>query len=255
MPQGSIEIAGFVLSFFIILASFITGVVIYLRQYRKRKLEHEHEKLILIEKHQLQLMQTQLTSQQQTMQHIGREIHDSVGQKLTLASIYSNQLKETDPKKESIQKLIDESLKELRQLSKSLTDPSFTELSFIELLQKEAERINASGACYVFIEHNNNAAALQPGPKNILFRLLQEFMQNSLKHAACRNIRIAAAQNGNQLTVTATDDGKGFDKNNTTPGSGLYNMKRRAEELQATLHITSEPGKGTQLNITIPLNT
>ena len=240
-------------SFFIILASFIIGVLLYLRQYRKRTLEHEHEKSVLHEEHQLQLMQTQLSSQQQTMQHIGREIHDSVGQKLTLASIYSNQIAETDTKKESIKKLIDESLQELRQLSKSLTDPSFTELSIISLLQKEAERINASGACYVSLKQGDKETELQPGAKNILFRLLQEFIQNSLKHAACRNIQISLIQNVNSITVTAVDDGKGFDRNNITPGSGLYNMKRRAEELNALLNIESEPGKGTHLHLTLPL--
>lgn len=254
MPQDNFEIAGFIFAFFIILSSFIIGVLLYLRQYQKRKHEHEEEKKIINEQHQLQLLQTQLTSQQQTMQHIGREIHDSVGQKLTLASIYSNQIAETDAKKESIKKLIDESLQELRQLSKSLTDPAFTELSIIHLLQKEAARINTSEACFVMVETNSTTIELQPAAKNILFRLLQEFIQNSLKHAQCRTIKIVLNINPDELQVTARDDGKGFDKNKIAPGSGLYNMNRRAEELDAQLNIESEPGKGTQLHLTIPLN-
>jgi signal transduction histidine kinase len=244
---------------FIILSSFILmvfigGIILFIIQYRKHKLEHEQEKTDLHEEHQLQIMQTQLTSQQQTMQHIGREIHDSVGQKLTLASIYSNQLHEADVKKESIKKLIDESLQELRQLSKSLTDPSFTDLSIIDLLQKETERINASGACYVSLEHSGMEAGVQPGAKNIIFRLLQEFIQNSLKHAECRNITISLNKTANEFLIMAKDDGKGFNLNNVKQGSGLYNMKRRADELNATFSIKSEPGKGTQLSITIPLS-
>jgi signal transduction histidine kinase len=237
----------------LIVLVFISGIIVFITHYSKRKKEHEQEKSKMEEKHQFQLMQTQLSSQQQTMQHIGREIHDSVGQKLTLASIYCNQLQETDTKKESIKKLIDESLQELRQLSKSLTDPSFTELSLFVLLQKEAERINASGACYISISQGHEETALHPGSKNILFRLLQEFIQNSLKHAACRSIHIALNQSKSELTVTATDDGKGYDLNQASPGSGLYNMKRRAEELHADLNMNSQPGKGTQLKITIPL--
>jgi signal transduction histidine kinase len=253
MSQENIEIVGFVTAFFIILASFITGALLYLRQYRKKKLEHEEEKNSLQEQHQLQLMQTQLNSQQQTMHHIGREIHDSVGQKLTLASIYTKQMTAENDKAAAIYSLIDESLRELRQLSKSLTDPELLTISIHDLLMKEAERVNASGACYLRIEPLAAPDNLEPGEKNTLFRLLQEFIQNSLKHAACRNITISFLKDDAQLVVHATDDGKGFELQANNAGNGLYNMKRRAEELKAELLLNSRPGSGTQLTIKIPV--
>jgi len=235
----------------IILLVFIGGIIFFIIQYRKRKVEHEMEKNILQEEHQLELMQTRLESQLQTMQYIGREIHDSVGQKLTLASIYSNRL--PDSNRESIKNLIDESLQELRLLSKSLTDPSFADLSILELLDKEASRINASGACYVSLIPSEKSITLQHGTKNILFRLLQEFLHNSLKHGACRNIKITFSKTEKEVVITAKDDGKGFDINTVTMGSGLYNMKRRSEELNAAFRISSSPGNGTEMNITIPV--
>lgn len=235
----------------IILLVFIGGIIFFIIQYRKRKLEHEMEKNILQEEHQLELMQTRLESQLLTMQYIGREIHDSVGQKLTLASLYSNRL--PDSNRESIKNLIDESLQELRLLSKSLTDPSFADLSILELLEKEASRINASGACYVSLIASEKNIPLQLGEKNILFRLLQEFLHNSLKHGACRNIKIMFAQTENAVIVTAKDDGKGFNIDTVTMGSGLYNMKRRSEELNAAFSMNSSPGNGTELTLTIPV--
>jgi signal transduction histidine kinase len=232
----------------LILLVFIGGIILFIIQYRKRKLEHEHEKSILQEEHQMQLLQTQISSQTQTMHHIGREIHDSVGQKLTLASIYTKQLQVNDEKVNTISHIIDESLQELRQLSKSLTDPAQVQAGITELLQTEASRINASGACFVHVNHNEEIVLSQSN-KHILLRLLQEFMQNSLKHAACRNIYIELSQNGDALNVTAKDDGKGFDIQETSNGLGLYSMKRRADELNAAYELQSTAGAGTKLSL------
>lgn len=229
------------------------GVIAMLVLHHQRKKKQKEEKKEMAHQHKQALMQTQLNSQQQTMHHIGREIHDSVGQKLTLASIYTKQMTAENDKAAAIYSLIDESLRELRQLSKSLTDPELLTISIHDLLMKEAERINASGACYLRIEPLSAPDNLEPGEKNTLFRLLQEFIQNSLKHAACRNITISFLKDDAQLMVHATDDGKGFELQANNAGNGLYNMKRRAEELKAELLLNSRPGSGTQLTIKIPV--
>ena len=97
--MGTSEITIFIFLINIILLIFITSSIIFVLQYRKRKLLYEQEKTQIEELHKLDLLNKLLQVQQQTMQFIGREIHDSVAQKLTLASIYSQQLefKNTHP--------------------------------------------------------------------------------------------------------------------------------------------------------------
>lgn len=237
---------------------FIAGIILFVFQYRKRKMLHIKETQLLNEQHSRELLSAQLKIQTQTMQHIGREIHDNVGQKLTLASLYTKQLQGkltgASEKINTIGYIIDESLSDLRQLSKSLTNPSLAGLPLAELLQEEADRINFLGNCHVQVSGHNTTASLSPDQKNILFRMLQEFIQNSLKHAACKKIKIDFTAAGNSFTVSATDDGKGFDPALRSNGQGLHNMQRRADELNAVYELKSAPGMGTQLVLQIQLH-
>jgi signal transduction histidine kinase len=244
-------------SFFAILL-MCAGFTLVLVFYRNRKRNFFLEKEMINQQHQQQLLSTQLHTQSQTMQFIGREIHDNVGQKLTLASLYTKQLLNRNntatDKINTIGNIIDESLADLRQLSKSLTSPALAAAPLAQLLQDEALRINSLGNCLVVVTDNAKDVLLQPAQKNILFRLLQEFIQNSLKHAGCRKINIELSAAANKLIVTAADDGKGFNTANISTGQGLANMQRRAEELNAAFNLQSATEKGTAIIIEMPLN-
>jgi signal transduction histidine kinase len=239
----------------IIMLLFIVGIVLFVRQYRRKKIQYEMEKNKVEEQHRIDLLNIQLESQQQIMQHIGQEIHDNVGQKLTLASLYTKHLAhgESDPllieKATAIGSIIDNSLDELRQLSKSLVDPHFTSANILSLLNEEAAKINNSNICRISIQTDLEAIALAPGDKSILFRLLQEFIQNSLKHAGCRHIAISFEKQDSGIVIQASDDGKGFNIDTSSNGIGLYNMKRRASQLNAEYTLTSHPGIGTFLSL------
>jgi signal transduction histidine kinase len=255
MGKASVSFFLGFISFLIVL--FIAGIILFVFQYRKRKLLHIKETQLLNEQHSKELLSTQLKIQTQTMQHIGREIHDNVGQKLTLASLYTKQLlgKPTGSSEKitTIGNIIDESLADLRQLSKSLTNPSLADLTLLQLLQDEAARINSLGNCYVQVTGHSTTVPLSPAQKNILFRLLQEFIQNSLKHAGCKKIKIDLQPVNNNFTVSASDDGKGFDATQKKEGQGLLNMQRRAEELNAIYEFKSTPGMGTQMILQLQL--
>ncbi len=209
-----------------------------------------------------ELLNTQLKVQQQTMQHIGREIHDNVGQKLTLATIYTHQLglngkfPELTSQLENISNIISESLTDLRKLSKTLTQ-SFENTNFIELLKTECEKINALKVCNVEFS-SNIESILMPGNIGLfILRMLQEFMQNSLKHAACITITVVIEKNDNGLKLYAKDDGKGFDINhiyNSAKGIGLKNIKKRAELIGASAELQSVEGSGTTLSLSLPEN-
>lgn len=144
------EIIAFIIIANVILFVFIIGTILFIIQYRKRKLEHESEKNIINENYTKELLRSQLEIQTQTMQFIGREIHDNVGQKLTLASLYTQQLSyenkapQINDKIENISHIINQSLTELRQLSKSLTDDSIADNTITALLQGECDKVNGT---------------------------------------------------------------------------------------------------------------
>ena len=254
-------IAFFVLATMILLV-FMGGIIVFIFQYHRRKLVYEKEKALINEQHIQDLLNTKLEIQEHTMQDIGREIHDNVGQRLTLASLYTNQLSyqgqypDINERIEAIGKIINESLDELRSLSKTLTNATSEMSELKELIEQECVRVNGLNICVATCTFPDTEIRFSTTLKNFILRILQEFIQNSLKHARCTRIGLTFANDEAGLTVTACDDGQGFDssgyKAGPEKGIGLSNMKKRAELIGADFSFNSEPGKGTQMCIFIP---
>ncbi len=121
--MGQTEYSVFVVLATVIMLVFIAGIIIFILQYHKRKLAYEKEKAVMSEQHIQELLTAKLEIQTQTMQDVGRDIHDIVGQRLTLASIHANQLAhlkkfpEIDEQIREISSIINESLTTLRNMS------------------------------------------------------------------------------------------------------------------------------------------
>jgi signal transduction histidine kinase len=255
--MGQTEIITFIVLLNVILLIFIFGIIIFVFQYRRRKVLYEKEKALIEQQHRAEILNTQLKIQLQTMQFIGREIHDSVAQKLTLASIYSqklefeNQVPEISPKLSRISGILNDSLTELRDLSKTLTDNRIQDTDLVVLLRTECERVNDTGICKAVLAADFDQK-ISVTVKSFLLRIVQEFIQNSLKHARCDRINIYLESNAGGLSLRASDDGNGFDSSNTDfKGIGLNNMKRRIHLIGGIFNLQSEPGKGTSLELTI----
>lgn len=255
--MGQTEITLFIIVVNVILLIFVIGTIVFIFQYRRRKVIHEKEKALIEEQHKVELLHIQLNVQQQTMQFIGREIHDSVAQKLTLASIFSQKMEfenrhpDITANISRISGIINDSLSELRELSKSLTDNRVQDTPLTVLIHQECERVNDTGLCKAILEADSKKE-ISVTVKSFLLRIVQEFIQNSLKHAGCSYISIRLRDQEQGLLLQVADDGRGFDSDNTaSKGIGLNNMKRRASLIGSDFHLVSVPGKGTSLELFI----
>lgn len=236
---------------------FIVAVMIYIRKYQQRKKEYLNEIEINNEIHQKELLATQLEIQQATMQQIGRELHDNIGQKLTLVSLYTqqmlyeNKVPEASERIEQVSQIINQSLQDLRSLSKTLTDDNINKKEIITLIQEEVDNTNSFKKCNIVFEHNFEKLDLSFIHKNVLLRITQEFIQNSIKHSQCKNVYIQLNTSEDLLwDLEINDDGVGFDTSKTlNHGIGLTNMKNRAKIINADFTIESEKNKGTQVKI------
>lgn len=243
----------------IILVALVLCVLAIMLIYQRRKSEHKKETEMINEQHIKELLATQVEIQQQTMEYIGREIHDSVGQKLTLASLYAQQIDyehqypQIKERISAVGTIINESLNELRSLSKTLTDNNTDKAELIELIQQEISRINLAGVCVVSFSSGIEKLSAPYTVKNIIIRIIQEFIQNSLKHAACSKIQVRIEQLPEGIKINAEDNGNGFDVlNESRKGIGLNNMKKRAAVINAVFEILSTPGTGTAMQLFIP---
>jgi len=255
--MGKTELLITIILFNLFFVLFVVAIMVYIKKYKERKREYLNEIGITKEIHQKELLATQLEIQQATMQQIGRELHDNIGQKLTLVSLYTQQLvyenkvPQENEKIEQIYQIINSSLQDLRSLSKNLTNDNVIENEMVILIQEEVNHINALKRCKVTFEHNFDKIDLEFVKKNVLLRITQEFLQNSLKHARCNTIAITLKSSPDAfLTLHLQDDGVGFDCTGlTADGIGLKNMKKRTEIIGGHFNLQSKLNFGTTLTI------
>ncbi|WP_438424311.1 sensor histidine kinase [Aquimarina macrocephali] len=246
--------------FNVIFIAFIGAIVVFIREYhRKKKAYIEQIKTIDI-LHKKELLKTQMEIQVQTMKSIGREIHDNVGQKLTLSSLYLQQLVYESKAPEIIDSIkniniiINESLEDLRHLSKSLTDDTIENNTIFELIENECKKISNLKKCKISFKSDSQIKPVSYRKKSILLRISQEFIQNSIKHASCEKIDISLYENEGKLHLKLQDDGKGFDVENLkTNGIGIKNMKKRTEMIDGIFNLESNIKNGTKLTVVIPI--
>ena len=258
--MGETEYLLIIILFNVFLLAFTIAAITFIVQYKNKKKENQsrlEQQQIL---HQKELLTTEIEIQLQTMQHIGREIHDNVGQKLTLASLYTQQLAyenkspESNEKIENISEIINQSLTELRHLSKSLTDNNIEKANISDLLRQEFEKIVELKKYKINFDITNEDLALSYQTKSVIVRVAQEFLQNSMKYAHCETISILVAKRDSELKIVLSDDGIGFDiENYKNSGIGLVNMKKRVELIGGRYFLQSTKNEGTILTMEISI--
>ncbi len=268
--MGKTEYLLIIILFNIFLLAFIVAAITFVVQYKNKKRENQARLAQQQILHQKEILSTEIEIQSQTMQHIGREIHDNVGQKLTLASLYTQQLAfitnknklDTDENKasglnekiENIGEIINQSLKELRHLSKSLTDNSIEKGNIADLLRQEFAKIEDLKRYTVNLDITDEDLRLPYQIKSVMVRVAQEFLQNSMKYANCKTLSILVTKLDHELKIVLSDDGIGFDvENNKENGIGLVNMKKRVELIGGRYDLQSTKNKGTTLTIEISI--
>ncbi|MBD8083440.1 sensor histidine kinase [Chryseobacterium caseinilyticum] len=257
MEKTELLITVILFNFFFL--GFIIAIMVYIRKYKQRKKEYLAEIQIKNEIHQKELLATQLEIQQSTMSQIGRELHDNIGQKLTLVSLYTQQLlhenkvPDVNERIEQVSEIVNQSIDELRSLSKSLTDNKISRIKITDLIRDEVSVANAVKKCKVSFEHNFEDSDLNFEHKSVVLRIIQEFIQNSMKHSECKNVFInLKSDEETEWELSIKDDGKGFDTDEIkSNGIGLTNMKNRAKIIGADFTLTSEKNIGTSLKIVL----
>lgn len=255
------ELIVFISLITLVLFILIGGVVLFIYQYRKRRITHIGEMAVLDEHHKQQLLTAQIDVQRETMMEIGKELHDNVGQKVTLASIYLQQIPykhEENPALNSqineVNVMLNEMLAELRKLSKSLVEHDNLTGDFDKVLQEEFKKIENLAHIKINFQNNyKNINSWTLKERNAIFRILQEFIQNSLKHGKADRLHIQITEYEKEIFINASDDGIGFEKDMVTMGIGITNLKRRAIDMGGKFTIDSSPGKGTHMEISMPI--
>ncbi|WJJ95673.1 sensor histidine kinase [Algibacter luteus] len=250
----------YLLVYMILVLIIITSlVIVFFVVFQKRKNKLLQERIKQQQAFEAEIIQAQTEAQEQTLKNIGWELHDNVGQLLSFASMQLSILKMqvSDDVKEKFKDTTDalsNGLKEVRSLSRTLNNDVILNIGFEKSITNELDRLKkmkfTSAELRIIgdkVEFNDRKHEI------IIFRILQEFLSNSVKYSEAKNIGITLDYKPEKIIITATDDGKGFDINEIEQGSGLINMKSRAQLIKAILDISSKPGNGVNLTLDYPL--
>ncbi|HEY9001160.1 MAG TPA: ATP-binding protein [Mucilaginibacter sp.] len=238
-----------------------TFLVLYIFIYNKRKKRHLEEKQLMQLTFESELIKTQMEIREQTMQTIGADLHDNIGQLLSLTSLTLNSVKLDDAEKaqQKIDAALDltmRSIKEMRLLGKLLQGEQLIGLGLCEAIRHEINWIEKSGQYIVNYEiEGEQPAQNNPDKDLILFRILQEVFNNIIKHSKASEISIKLAYSQEGVRLQVIDNGAGFDVANLPDdqkGMGLLNIQKRAEIVGGRFFIQSQSGEGTCIEIFIP---
>ncbi|EPR70742.1 two-component system sensor histidine kinase [Winogradskyella psychrotolerans RS-3] len=233
-------------------------VFIFFVVFQKRKNQLLIDKVKQKQQFEEELVKTQQEIQEETLKHLGRELHDNVGQMLVLATMQMNAAAsvvkdEAKSKVENAASALKDSLEEVRALSKSLNSDVIFNLGFDATVKNEVARLNKSGLIATRLSITGEKVDFENKKDEIiLFRILQEFFSNTLKYAQAETIVVSLNYESQFLNIKVEDNGSGFDIENAEKGSGLINMEKRAELLNAKFQLESQLKQGTILNLKYP---
>ncbi|MBA4195989.1 MAG: hypothetical protein C0459_00415 [Chitinophaga sp.] len=257
MQTGIINIELAIFLFSIISALLGAFIILIFLTYRKRKNKYIQEKIELIQEFEKQTLQSQLEIQEQTFNIISQEIHDNVGQILSLAKVQMNILEEQLVNPPAILKdtkeNISRAMNDLRDIAKGLSTERIEQFDILQALQHEVDRLNKTKANLCSINVIGAVQKIDSKKKLIVFRIVQEALNNVLKHAYASKINLALVFQETELAIQIIDNGKGFnltDENHT--GLGLQNIIKRASLIGGNASIESEINNGTTINLNIP---
>ncbi|TPN86165.1 sensor histidine kinase [Aquimarina algicola] len=241
----------------ILIASIVLVVVVIVMislfsifQKRKNSLllqQKEAEK-----KFEKAIAETQIEIREETLRNISWELHDNIGQLLTLAKIQVNIAQDDPEKLAEVTDTITKSLTELRSLSKLINPDAIKSLSLTEAITLEIERFNRMQFVNASVTSNQEIVKLDDKVEIIIFRIFQEFFTNTIKHSKATKLTVDIRYDQDKLVVKAEDDGIGFDNssfNNVKQGIGLKNMQNRGKLIGANVELTSQKGKGTSITL------
>ncbi|WP_299678735.1 sensor histidine kinase [uncultured Tenacibaculum sp.] len=222
----------------------ITLFVVFSRKKNRLLREKSQEK----KRFEREIAETQIEIREETLRNISWELHDNIGQLLTLAKI---QLQNATPESlDDISETITKSLNEIRSLSKLINPEFIKNIALKDALQLEVERFNRLQFIKASLYISGEEKELNQKHGIILFRILQEFFSNTIKHARGSKLEVYLNFELDKLTIKAIDDGVGFNMEEIQQkGIGLENMKTRAKLINADINLESKPNIGTELNI------
>lgn len=255
MESKEIQLLIFTLS--VVFLTLLVFLIVIFFYFQKKKTAFLIEKLENEMHFQSELVKTQIEIKDSTLSEISRELHDNIGQILSVAimqvNIFANTGKTISAEEwQGLKEVLTKSLDEIRVLSKIINRDDLAKLDFVDAIESDFERIrrlkqiDCSFTIKGDVPEINNEHAL------IIYRIFQEAIHNVLRHSHSDSIEMKMDTSASTLYLQLTDRGIGFTVDEKNSGLGMNNMKMRSDLIGAAFFVDSS-SEGTKITLNYPL--
>ena len=249
---------------YILIGGAVTLLLISLLSYRtyRQKQKLQQQRIAELEtQQQLTATEAVLKGEEQERTRLAKDLHDGLGGmlsgiKYSLTTMKGNLIMtpENTLAFERSMDMLDSSIKEMRRVAHNMMPEALVKFGLDTALKDFCNEINQTGALKVNYQSIGfDGATIEQTTAITIYRIIQELVNNAMKHASAKNVIVQVSNSAEQISITVEDDGNGFDTAvlNHARGIGWSNIQNRVEFLKGKLDINSEPGKGTSVHIEI----
>lgn len=258
------EVVALLFTGIVVMLLLALALVAFFLIYQKKLVSQQLALQTLHSAYQKELLVATIEAEERERQRIGSDLHDEIGSALSAAKMLLSQVAESAAASSGreaeavalIQEILHNSLHDVRNISQNLHPAVLARFGLAQALHNLGLLFAEAFAGGVDVQVELEAA-LPQSHELAIYRIVQEVLNNALKHAQATRVLIRLHQQARQLTLTVEDDGQGFDYaqagKSKAVGLGLKSLAARVSLLDAALHLDSAPGRGTRVQIDVPL--
>jgi two-component system, NarL family, sensor kinase len=259
--QESVQIVTIVLIGTLLFLILVAFVIVSLFFYQRSQYKHHKEVTGLKNAYEQELLKANLEVKEQTLSTVAQELHDNIGQilslvKLNLHTVTVHSEGPASLKLKNATELVSKAITDLRNLSKTLNTDYLMEQDLQESIRQAMDQLQKTGTIHATFEVSGSEKPLTPQKRLIAFRIFQEALNNAIKHANASRVEALLKYDEQAIVWTLKDNGKGFHFSGIRKklnGTGIKNMEHRADLIGSQFKINTSPDSGTLIQLHIPL--
>lgn len=229
------------------------GIIAFFFIYQKRMVAKQNELARMDLEHQKELMGAVIQTRELEQRRIALELHDDVGSTLTAIKFSIPKLNITPEEKEMLNSNLANAIQKVRRISNDLLPSILEELGLSTAARSLIKTLNETTNLEYHIECPNEGISHPKDVELAFYRVMQELLNNILKYAEAKQVKLEIVTTLKGIRMTISDDGKGFVPtghiNKDQPSLGLKNMESRIQQIKGTIHYEKTIPKGTKVTI------
>lgn len=237
------------------------AIILFVLYYQKRMVQEKFQRQVMEIDFHKKMMEASLESQENERRRVAADLHDSIGAMLsTIRLSFLTYARQSNTDKDSIsesKKMIDDTIDSVRRISRDLMPSTLEKFGLSQAVKEMCERFESTSSMPIVFEESGEQKSLSKKHELMIFRIVQELINNALKHSGASSIKVTF-RNSDNLTVVVEDNGKGFDiqhhlqDRTAGKGLGLFNIENRARVTGAEILFESQENKGSKTTLIIP---